>query len=187
VSRAGYVLVGGRSARMGRDKARLPFRGASLVEFVAGTVQSVTSSAVLVGDPSRYSEYGYPVIPDQYPGEGPLGGILTALTHTSADWNLVVACDMPGLLENFLRQLLEAAEQSAAAALIPTGPSDRPEPLCAVYHRRALPVLRAAFDAGERKVMNAVASLPAETLRVGEVAVFQNVNTPEDWAAYVPE
>ena len=145
MSRAGYVLVGGRSSRMGRDKALLPFRGVPLAQFVARTVASAATQAVLVGDPSRYAAFGYPVIPDRFPGEGPLGGILTALHHTSADWSLVVACDMPELSAEFLGRLLEAAEHSGAEALIPVGPSGQPEPLCAVYHRNARPAIEMAF------------------------------------------
>lgn len=176
--------MGGRSTRMGRDKALLSFRGEPLAEYVARTVKAAAGSVVLIGDPALYQVLGHPVIADRHPGEGPLGGILTALYHTAGDWNLVVACDMPGLSAEFLERILERAERGTAAALVPAGPSGRPEPLCAAYHRTALPGLETAFRAGERKVTRALASLPAETLNVGEVAVFQNVNTPEDWAAY---
>lgn len=169
---------------MGQDKALLPFRGGNLAGFVARTVVDAAGSAVLVGDPSRYPEFPYPVIPDCYPGEGPLGGILTALHHTSSDWNLIVACDMPGLGSDFLARLLAAAEQLGIDALVPVGASGIPEPLCAVYHRRALEPLEEAFRTGQRKVMAAVARLDSKRLPVGEMGVFQNVNTPEDWAAY---
>jgi molybdopterin-guanine dinucleotide biosynthesis protein A len=172
---------------MGRDKARLPFRGGSLAGFVAGTVVEAAGSVVLVGDPAEYAEFAYPVIADLHPGEGPLGGILTVLHHTSSDWNLVVACDMPGLSAKFLAWLLKAAEQSQAEALVPTGPAARPEPLCAVYHRRSLDGLQAAFAAGERKITAALSRIHTKELPVGELAVFQNVNTPEDWAAYGAE
>jgi molybdopterin-guanine dinucleotide biosynthesis protein A len=172
---------------MGRDKARLPFRGGSLVQFVAGKVAEAAGSAVLVGDPAAYAELPYPVAADRYPGEGPLGGILTALHHTSSDWNLVVACDMPGLAVAFLAGIIEAAERSGADALVPVGPSGVPEPLCAVYHRGALSRLEAAFGAGERKVTAALRQIHSRMLPVGELAVFQNVNTPEDWAAYGAE
>lgn len=172
---------------MGRDKAGLPFQGARLAEFVARAVESAAGSAVLVGDPALYGEFGYQVVADLYPGEGPLGGILTALDHTRADWNLVVACDMPGLTAGFLSRILDAAEQTGRAALMPAGPSGRPEPLCAVYNRRARPEIEAAFRRGERKITAALAGLGVEILAVAEVAEFQNVNTPEDWADYVAE
>jgi molybdopterin-guanine dinucleotide biosynthesis protein A len=172
---------------MGRDKARLPFRGELLAGFVARTVAEAAGSAVLVGNPAAYSEFAYPVIADRYPGEGPLGGILTALRHTASDWNLAVACDMPGLSPQFLEQILDAAEQADPDALVPVGTSGIPEPLCAVYHRRSLERLELAFGGGERKVMAALGHIQTMRLPVGEWAVFQNVNTPEDWAAYGAE
>jgi len=70
---------------------------------------------------------------------------------------------------------------------MPAGPSGRPEPLCAVYNRRARPEIEAAFRRGERKITAAMAGLSVEVLAVAEVAEFQNVNTPEDWADYVAE
>jgi molybdopterin-guanine dinucleotide biosynthesis protein A len=172
---------------MGRDKVRLPFQGGPLAEFVARAVESAAGSAALVGDPALYGEFGYQAVADLYPGEGPLGGILTTLDHTRADWNLVVACDMPGLTAGFLSRILDAAEQSGRAALMTAGPSGCPEPLCAVYNRRARPEIEAAFPRGERKITAAMAGLGVEVLAVAEVAEFQNVNTPEDWADYVAE
>ena len=74
--------MGGRSSRMGRDKALLPFRGGALAQSVARAVSATAGSVTLVGDPERYGGLGYAVIADIYPGEGPLGGILTALGNT---------------------------------------------------------------------------------------------------------
>ena len=170
---------------MGRDKALLPFRGGPLVRSVARAVELAAGSATLVGNAHRYGDLGFPAIPDAYPGQGPLGGILTALRSDSAAWNLLAACDMPGLTGEFLGGLLDAAERSGADALVPAGPSGRPEPLCAVYHRRALPALEAAFDRGVRKVAAALEEVDAAVLSVLEVTPFQNVNTPEEWAAHV--
>ena len=132
VSHAGYVLAGGRSSRMGCDKALLPFRGGALVESVARAVRSAAGSAVLVGNPRLYEHLAFPAIPDLYPGTGPLGGILTALHHTSAESNLLAACDMPALSGEFLGVLIDATANDDADALVPIGPSGRPEPLCAV-------------------------------------------------------
>jgi len=170
---------------MGRDKALLPCRGEVLVQRVAAAVAEVAGSVVLVGDPARYGALGYPVVPDESPGEGPLGGILTALRHTRAELNLVTACDMPALSAAFLGDLLGAAESNGAAATLPAGPSGRLEPLCAVYRREALDHIEAAFARGIRKVTAALEGLPLEVLAVAEVEPFQNVNTPEEWAGYV--
>ena len=181
------MLVGGKSSRMGRDKALLPAPGGTLGQQVARMVGAAAGSAVLVGSPERYGALGYPAIPDRYPGEGPLGGILTALGHTSAEWNLVTACDMPGLTENFLRGLLDAAERAGAEVLLPVGPGGRVEALCGVYRKSAGRALEAAFAAGVRKASAAasgVRGLRMVSFKVSEVSIFQNVNTPEEWAAH---
>lgn len=160
---------------MGRDKALLPFHGSTLAAVIAREVASASGSATLVGNPALG-------IPDLYPGEGPLGGILTALQHSNADWNLIVACDMPYANRAFLARLLAAAAERDADAMLPRGPSGQLEPLCAVYHRRARPAIQASFDAGTRKVTAALEGLSVASLEVAEVALFQNLNTPEDWA-----
>ncbi len=172
---------------MGRDKGLLPFQGERLAQFVARQVAEAAGTAVLVGNPERYQGLGYVAIADRYPGDGPLGGILTSLQHSAADWNLVVACDMPAVSAGFLKRILAAAEASEGEALLPVGPSGRPEPLCAVYHRKALAELQQLFDGGERKVTVALAAVRTVRLAIGERAPFENVNTPEDWAGYAAE
>jgi molybdopterin-guanine dinucleotide biosynthesis protein A len=169
---------------MGRDKALLPFRGGPLAGAVALAVERAAGNVTVVG---RAGLLDYPAIPDLYPGEGPLGGILTALAHSRAEWNLVAACDMPEIDAAFLTGLLDRAAASGRAALIPHGPDGRPQPLCAVYHARSRAALERAFAAGERKPRAALQGLDVEVWAVAEVAYFQNVNTPEDWAGYAAE
>ena len=168
---------------MGRDKAFLPYRGGPLVRFVATAVEAGAGSATLVGDPNIYGIPGLPTIPDLYPGEGPLGGILTALAHTAADWNLVAACDLPGLEAEFLSALVAEAERSGSGAVVPEGPSGRLEPLCGVYHRSCGPLLAAAFGRGCRKVTTALEGLRVARFRVSDFKYLKNMNTPEEWAA----
>jgi len=184
---AGYVLVGGRSSRMGRDKALLPFHGLALAASVAGQVERAAGHCTLIGDPGRYGELGYPVIGDLYPGEGPLGGILTALKHSTAEWSLILACDMPRATADFLRGVLALADRTEADIIAPAGPAGRFEPLCSVYHLRCIPVLQAAFDRGVRKIGEAVKPLRLATVSATELTPLDNVNTPEDWARYAAE
>ena len=184
-ARAGFVLVGGESSRMGQDKARLPFHGATLVEHVASAVAEAAGSVTLVGAPDRYQSLGFPILPDSRPGAGPLAGIYTALGASTAAWNLIAACDMPVISAPFLQSLLAAAESSGADCLIPSGPSGLPEPLCAVYHARCRAAIEAALDRGVRKVTDGLDGLRIAAWSVPESHWFRNVNTPEEWATYL--
>ena len=186
-TRAGFVLVGGKSSRMGRDKARLSFRGATLVEHVAKAVAEAAGSITLVGAPERYEALGLPILADTRHEAGPLAGIHAALSASRAEWNLIVACDMPGISASFLASLLEAARESAADCLLPSGPSGMLEPLCAVYRSRCLPAITAALDRNVRKVTDGLAGLRIAKWRVDESGWFRNVNTPEEWAQYTHE
>ncbi|MGP8246225.1 MAG: molybdenum cofactor guanylyltransferase [Bryobacteraceae bacterium] len=188
MKRAGYVLTGGRSSRMGRDKALLPFDHGTMAAAVAGKVEQAAGSATLVGSEAAHARLGYAFLPDAWPGEGPLGAIVSVLGRTEAESNLIVACDMPGLTVEFLARLMAAMDAAAKRpdVLAAAGPGGRIEPLCAVWRRRAHARAERAFAAGERGVM---ALLTGEDLRVelfetSEAFYFQNVNTPEDWAAY---
>jgi molybdenum cofactor guanylyltransferase len=178
------VLVGGRSSRMKRDKALLPFRGVPLAQWIAATVAEASGSATLIGPPELYSGLGFPVISDLYPGEGPLGGILTALRHSQTAWNLITACDMPELDTRLLARLLDAAERAGVDVLLPITPDGRAQPLCAVYHSNCISALGFAFSTGIRAVSCALGALRVLRLPIEELSPFQNVNTPEDWAAY---
>jgi molybdopterin-guanine dinucleotide biosynthesis protein A len=170
---------------MGRNKALLRYHGTTLAESVAETVRAAAGTTALVGGRSYDALSGIGFVPDLYPGEGPLGGILSALRSSTADWNLMVACDMPDLEADFLRQLLDAADSCGADALVPAGPSGRLEPLCAAYHRKALGGLEAAFARGVRKIATALQEVRTVTWQVSEeLSCFQNVNTPEEWAPY---
>ena len=179
--RAGYVLVGGRSRRMGRDKALLPYRGMTLVEHIAGQVRAAAGSVALVGPPEKYRHLGLPVIADQRHGCGPLGGLHTILGATGAEWNLVVACDMPGLTAEFLEELLERAESMRVRCLAPRSPGGQAEPLCAVYHRTALAIVEGALEAGVRKLTEVLDLLEAAYIPRGEPGWFRNANTPQEW------
>lgn len=182
----GYVLAGGLSSRMGTDKAFLEWRGEPLGSRVAGAVKHAVGSAVIVGDPVRYRPFGYPVIPDRFPRCGPLGGIHAALAHTAFEWNLILACDLPGMNGAGLQNLLNEAKQVASAnepspdALLPLL-DGQPQPLCALYNRRILSTIEQALTAGRLKITAALRSVSVVAFPWENERLFANANTPEEW------
>jgi molybdopterin-guanine dinucleotide biosynthesis protein A len=178
-SNAGYVLGGGRSSRMGTDKALLPYQGRSLIEHIAEQVRLAAGSVTLVGHPGVGD---VPAIPDLYPGFGPVGGLVTALEHSHSEWNLLVACDMPFVSTEWLSALLEAAACADSAAMIPITADGRLHPLCAVYRRSALPLLQQAVSRGIHTVREAIEPLGALRFPVSDARLMANINTPGDWA-----
>jgi len=189
---AGVVVCGGRSARMGSDKARLLLDGRSLLERVVAEVREVVPEVVLACGPrERYGELGLPLALDEWPDGGPLAGIVAGMEAVAADRILVVACDMPRVAGALFETLIDRATREALDVCF--FESERGvEPLCAVYGRRCLEPMRRALSAGRRRVrafheeggelsVGYVRSteLPAE-LRGRDVAV--NLNTPEELA-----
>jgi molybdenum cofactor guanylyltransferase len=169
---------------MGADKALLGTRGDTLLDRAARTVREVVGTVTIIGEPARYAHLGYSVIPDWRPGLGPLGGIVTGIMHSNCPWNLFVACDMPriegALLEQLLARAQAAPEGDGAVAVSAAGV----EPLVAVYHRRALPVLADALNRNILKMRTVVESLQVTLVVVPDHDKFRNINTPEDWAAH---
>src|SRR4030081_3887792 len=96
---AGFILAGGASSRMGRDKGLLDFGGVPLIVHTAQLLEPLVAEVTVVGSPSRYAQFGSRAIGDDARGQdgrgcGPLAGIATALAATRAQWNLIIACDL---------------------------------------------------------------------------------------------
>jgi molybdopterin-guanine dinucleotide biosynthesis protein A len=188
----GFVLAGGKSSRMGRDKGLLEIAGKPLLTRAAELLEPLAASVTLIGEPQRYSHLGLPALADRWPGEGPLGGIVTALEASRSPWCLILACDMPFLTPEWLTWLCERAValgNGSADAVVPESARDL-EPLCAAYKTECAATLRAALTRGVRKVTDAIAGLKLE--RIPETqwhkfspdrSLFRNLNSWEDYVA----
>ncbi len=146
----GAVLAGGRSTRLGRDKALLTLDGEPLLARAVRLLREVCDTVLVIGPPERAAVVpGVPVHPDERPGCGPLGGIATALRAMSGDRLLAVATDMPFLRPALLRYLL-----SASIGYDVTVPKveGRTHQLCAVYSRACLPLIDAQLARGDYKI-----------------------------------
>ncbi len=190
---AGFILAGGESSRMGVDKGLLEIAGVPMIVRAARLVElAVGAPAVVVGTPEKYHGLGLRAIADDWPGCGPLGGIATALRASQADWNLVVACDLPYLTRDWLEYLVlrarDAAEEAVVAMNLTAANKRGAEPLCAMYHRGSELEIRRALERGVRKVTDGLAELRVELIEPAKWKgfdsdgfLFKNVNTPVDY------
>ena len=179
------VLAGGRSRRMGRDKALLACGGISQLErtvtlleaFADRTFVSVRKDQREEPERQRFDQ-----IVDKYDDLGPVAGILSALeTSPGADW-LVVACDLPNVDSRTIAYLLQHRGAKYPFTAFRSSHDDLPEPLCAVYAAGSDSILRRFVDEGiicPRKIMMRSDTL---LLRQPDPAALDNVNTPEELA-----
>jgi molybdopterin-guanine dinucleotide biosynthesis protein A len=182
----GFVVAGGRSQRMGRDKALLPWAGTTLLRHTLFRLLSVCSDVrILAGAAPRYTDYGVPVHTDVISDAGPLGGVHAGLVNLAAPLGLFLGVDTPLISPALLGALLAAAEDYDAVVPVVGG---RPEPLCAVYRSTCLEPVRRSLEAGGRKMTSFWPEVRVRTVGQEELAafgdpieLFRNVNTPEDY------
>jgi molybdopterin-guanine dinucleotide biosynthesis protein A len=180
------ILAGGKSSRMGSNKALLHFRGKRLITRVYEAVHPLFEDIFLVtGNPGLFDEVPCPKIPDRIPGKGPISGVDAALRHSRNPYVLVVGCDAPFLSTSLLERLAE--ETGEADLVIPFGPNG-PEPLCAVYGKECLPLIEESLRTGNNSMMSLVGRLRRREVSREKVAAidpgflsFRNINSPEDF------
>jgi molybdopterin-guanine dinucleotide biosynthesis protein A len=194
----GIVLCGGRSTRMGQDKASLPFGDETLLQRAVGVLREVADEVLVVGregqglagpDPAGGGNpfLGLPVriIHDPVEDLGPLAGLAAGLAASATDLNIVVACDMPLVRPSVLRRLVELRGDADLCVAVVDG---RPSPLCAVYRKGVAAVASELLASGERRVMTLLDRV--QTKRV-DAAMFRDIdpdletfvscNTPDEY------
>jgi len=184
-SRAGFVLAGGKSSRMGTDKTFLNFAGQTLLDRALAVMKAASGSAAIVGNSAALATFGR-VIEDVFPDCGPLGGIHAALAASSSEFNAILAVDMPFVSHKLLAFLFAAAEDGSAIVTVPRTRTGF-QPLCAIYRREFCATAERALRAGKYKVDAAFANLPLRIVEDAELAGagfsekdFVNINSPED-------
>lgn len=174
------ILVGGRSSRMGTDKALLKLGNHTFVECIAGEARRAFDRVILIAD--HHASYAFlqlPSYPDVVPGCGPLGGIHSALVHAATPYVLIVSCDLPLVTSSLMEELAEGAHPDRI-----TGVSDgeRMQPLFAIYPTALAPVIENALHAGKRRVIEFLEEQATTVLDFSHhSALLRNINTPEHY------
>jgi len=171
---------------MGADKALLELAGKPLIARAVELAREIVPEVTIVGDPRKFAAFG-PVIEDVYRDRGPLGGIHAALTNSAAEWNLILAVDLPFIPVRFLTYLLMRAESSGATVTVPSL-GGYFQPLCAVYRQRFVSAAEAALSTGKNKIDQlfrevTLCAISEEEMSANSLdsSMFRNLNTPEDW------
>lgn len=180
----GVILAGGQSSRMGRDKALIELDGRTMLDRSIDLLRPHVREILVIGDPAKYILHNATVIPDEQPGKGPLGGIVTAIARARYVRLLVLACDMPGINDRLLVHLKKELDRDGDVAL----PRHRSmiEPLAAAYHRHAIDAFEECLRNNVLKMSDAIARvkpvyLDIEPGKDGWPAdLFRNLNAPAD-------
>ena len=194
------ILAGGKSSRMGTDKALLEYDGKQFIEQIAKELSSFEERIIARGSNSRFSdliEEEWTVIPDIYPDHGPIGGLHAALSACKSDALFVVTCDMPLFSRQLAERLcaeMQNGEDSetnsdgeyvdAYDVIISVGDSGKIHPLCGVYRKSALSVLEEQIVSERNRVMEALRKLRVKYVTIDspdQVRQLANINTPEEY------
>jgi molybdopterin-guanine dinucleotide biosynthesis protein A len=180
-----FVLAGGKSSRMGSDKAFLRFGDETLLSLALKAAHAVAEEVRIVGDAKKFAGFG-PVVEDVYRDQGPLGGIHAALSSSATELNLMLAVDLPFVGPKLLKYLLSRAKESSAMVTVPRAGGGL-QPLCAVYQCGFADAAEEALRGGKNKIdplferVGTCVIEEEELVRAGfSVEMFRNLNTLEE-------
>jgi molybdopterin-guanine dinucleotide biosynthesis protein A len=185
---SGAILAGGKSSRMGQNKAFMSLGGHRLIDRVVHVLKDIFAELFLVTNtPDLYADLGMPMVSDVFPEKGALGGIYSAVYHASAPYCFVVACDMPFLQATVIRYLVE--HMADHDVVIPDVYGEM-QPLHAIYNKACLTPIRQRLDANRLKVIGFFSDVQVRIVTADEILpydpplrTFQNLNTPEEFQA----
>jgi molybdenum cofactor guanylyltransferase len=183
-----FVLAGGRSSRMGMDKAFVEFQGQTLLNRALSVVTVITPNVYILGSRAKFGALGK-AVEDEFPNHGPLGGIHAALRASASELNLMLAVDMPFVQQSFLHYLVNEAGEHGAMVTVPRAAGNW-QPLCAVYRQEFADLAESALRSGRNKIDALFREVPVRVLAEHELEragfsaeMFRNLNSPEELRA----
>jgi molybdenum cofactor guanylyltransferase len=183
-----FILAGGKSTRMGADKAFVTLDGRTLLARALDSARSVTPDVRIVGNAAKFATFA-PVVEDIFPNCGPLGGIHAALRSSPTELNLILAVDVPFVSAALLQYLIARARRSASATVTVAHSGGNWQPLCAIYRRNFADAAEQSLRAGHYKIDKLFAAPSTQKIAEEELRaagfppnLFRNLNTREELA-----
>jgi len=181
-----FILAGGKSTRMGADKAFVEYDGRALLARALTLARSITSDVRIVGSREKFAPFA-PVVEDIFRDCGPLGGIHAALQSSSSEFNLMLAVDTPFVSWAFLQYLISQARGAPEAAVVVPRDDAGRQPLCAIYRREFAGAAETALRAGRNRIDSLFEEVRTRVIEPEELdaagfsrAIFRNLNTPQE-------
>ncbi|MFZ7101684.1 MAG: molybdenum cofactor guanylyltransferase [Peptococcaceae bacterium] len=176
------ILAGGKSSRMGMDKALLELGELTLIERIVnkGRTYGFPEIIVVANETEKYSLHGVKMVKDRYEGYGPLAGIHSGLKSSGFAYNFVMPCDMPFFSFEIIDKL--KTHQEGYQVIVPTM-AEKFQPLAALYSRECIPYIEYLLEKNISKISRLYELVPTCHVELEEDSNFFNVNTPEDYRA----
>lgn len=185
---AAIILAGGKSSRMGTNKALLKFNEKTNIERIVDTLKGIFDDIIIVtNDSEQYEFLGVKMVADQYPGMGPLAGVHAGLQATKFDVNLFVACDMPFISGELAEALVTQTNHYDAVIPVING---KQQPLFSVFHKRVTDTVAESIEAGQLRMKHLLDRLQVlyvtetelQTNHTTEIdRIFFNMNHPKEY------
>lgn len=179
----GILLAGGKSKRMGEDKAFLRFRGKYLYTYPLGVLRHFCSEILISSSDERFREEDVELVGDVYKDKGPLGGVYSCLREAKSAKCIILSCDLPLVTKEFIGMLLKVADDSLITAGL--NKNGLPEPLAGIYDRSLVHKMETHILSGNYKMSNLldgekVTLIDVEKRGFNSDRIFFNVNSPTD-------
>jgi len=177
------ILAGGKSQRMGRNKALLERGEENFLEHTVGLFDDFAQVLISVDEQKKYKDTSYTFVCDDRKNYGPLEGLYQLRRQARYPWLFLVAVDMPLLSRQLLEKMLEVDRQGVQAVILRS--SDGLHPLCGMYHQSVLPILEKMFQEDIHKMNQFLEVIEVRTVEIMELGIKEetlvNINTPADY------
>jgi molybdopterin-guanine dinucleotide biosynthesis protein A len=178
----GVILAGGKNSRMGSDKGLLEVGGKRIIERIIDELKQVVDEIIIISNDTTLNYLNYKVYADLIKDCGPMGGIHSALTHSTTEKNLILSCDMPFISKNILKTIINGSAKCEIA--IPKH-DKRLEPLCAVYLKSCTNKFEELINKEEFKLKDSFKYFIVKRINFTRKELsgneFTNINTPEEY------
>jgi len=176
----GIILAGGKSSRMGSDKAQLLFKGKTFLNHVIDALKPLVDEVLIVSNNKEHGNFNFKRVPDTLSGAGPLAGLHAGLNHSNTDINFVLSCDVPLIQTSLLELILSNNEEYKDVIQIES--EGKTHHLIALYKKSVAPHFLSVLNEGERRLSKAIKGLNVKTISIPKTEQYavKNINSRED-------